>query len=481
MKLRRLLRGISEIEVKGSQNVEISSLSSDSRTIVPGSLFFAKKGTTCDGGDFIRQAVQNGAVAIVAENFDPFLNSLTQIICKNPGQIEARLAARYYGKPSGQLFIAGVTGTKGKTTTSYIIRHLLEGLGKKCGLIGTVETILGEKKYPSTLTTHGAIQNQKLLREMVLQGCQAAVLEVSSHGLSQGRIAEISFDLALFTNLYPDHLDYHKTIEEYAAAKRKLFETCKGQAILNADSPWAQFMREGRAALSFGIDNKADIQASQIELSQKGVSFSVGRERFQSPLIGRFNIYNLLGAIGVGVSLGVPLKQLAEILSSFQLVPGRLESVPNERGIQVFVDYAHTGEALASVLQALREIGGKRIIALFGCGGNRDPARREKMAAAAETFADLSIVTSDNPRKEDPLEIGRQILAAFQKPAKVLFELDRKKAIERAIQLAEAGDIVLIAGKGHERMQIFANQMIPFDDIAIAKEALKKLAFSAIL
>lgn len=469
-KLKALLKPF-EVEVRGSKEVEITGITADSRTAAPGSLFIAKKGTLYDGTQYIMEAVQAGAVAIVTDFFDPFLKQ-TQIVCSHPADLEAKLAARFYGNPSAELFVIGVTGTKGKTTTSYLIHHLFEGLKIPCGLVGTVETIVGKNRFDSTLTTHGAIQNQKLLREMVLQGCKAAVLEVSSHGLIQKRVDEIDFDVALFTNLTPDHLDYHKTTQEYAFAKKKLFER-GAMAIVNADSPWAEFMAQ--EAITYGIERQADVRAQEIQFTSKGIECVVNAygqtAHLHSFLLGRFNVYNLLAAIAVGLE-HAPLASIVEILSCFSHAPGRLERIANEQGFEVFVDFAHSGEALENVLATLREIAKRRLLVIFGCGGDRDSKRRTSMACAAEKWADLTIVTNDNPRSEDPQEICRQILTGFQHPGKVFVELDRKKAIERAISFAEPGDIVLIAGKGHEKTQIFAHQTLPFDDVAVAKEAL---------
>lgn len=480
MKLKELIRKFPELKVMGSKEVEITGITADSRIVSPGNLFVAKKGSVSDGTEFIAQAVAAGASAILTPIYNPFLKQ-TQILCEQPQAWEARLAAHYYRNPSRDLWIAGVTGSKGKTTTTYLLRHLLMSLGRPCGLIGTIEKILSEeKRFPSTMATHDAISNQKLLREMANNGCESAILEVSSHGLAQKRVEEIAFDLALFTNLYPDHLDYHKTIEAYASEKRKLFET-GAFGIYNADSPWTPFMKEDRAGLTFGIEAEADVRADAIRLDAAGGSFTVQGERFFVPFMGRFNISNVLGAIAVGIYLKVDLAKLASIFAKTPPVPGRLEQVPNDLGIRVFVDYAHMGEALEYVLKTLREIAPKKIIVVFGCGGGRDPARRLGMGAAAAKWADLSIVTSDNARDEDPQEICSQILAAFEKGKKVITEIDRAKAIRLAIQLAEAGDLVLIAGKGHERVQIFAHQSMPFDDLAVAKQELQIRQSSAIL
>lgn len=482
VKLKQLVSRIPDLKIKGSKEVEITGLSADSKTVAPGNLFIAKKGAVRDGAEFIPQAVLAGAVAILAPFYDPFLK-VTQLIHEKPEKLEAKLAARYYQEPSKELWIAGITGTKGKTTTSYLIHHLLNSLKRTAGLVGTVETIVGAKRFPSAFTTHDVIRNQKLLREMIAAGEKAAVLEVSSHGLDQGRVEEIDFDLAIFTNLYPDHLDYHKTIEEYAAAKKKLFSQARAR-IFNADSSYTPYMKGDLDGMTYGVGGEADLRAFDIDLSGK-TSFQVEycgkRERFSTSLMGRFNIYNLLASISAGLHLGADLPTLAAIFSETPHIPGRLQQVENTLGFRVFVDFAHSGESLENVLSTLREIAKKRLIVVFGCGGGRDPARREGMAAAAEKWADLAVVTTDNSRHEDPNEITRQILSAFNNREKAILELDRKKAIEISIELAKEGDIVLIAGKGHERVQIFGSQSVPFDDCLIAKEALQNRSSSAIL
>lgn len=470
VKLGNLVKGIKGVEVRGSKEVEIKTLCSDSRISSPGCLFIAKKGEKYDGSQFIQEAVNGGAKAFVTNVYDPFI-SLPQIICENPAAIEAVLAARFFQRPSKKLFVVGVTGSKGKTTTTYLIRHLLEGFQEKCGLIGTVEIIAGERRQ-SSYTTHDAISNQKLLNEMVLQKCSSAVLEVSSHGLSQDRVAEIDFDIGVFTNLYPDHLDYHKTIEHYAASKRKLFDLVSGIAIVNGDSPWAPYMRGKTKGLTFGMDGQADIRAKEVVASESGISFTVDSVLFESRLMGFFNVYNLLASIAVGVAKGKSLKEISAALKSFPGVPGRLEKIENKKGIHVFVDYAHTGESLENVLSCLKTFAKKRIIVVFGCGGNRDKARRKEMAMASQKYADAIVVTSDNPRTEDPEQICRDILQGFSSLKNVVVEPDRKGAIAKAIGQAKEGDFVLIAGKGHEKVQIFLNQTVTFDDVAVAKEIL---------
>jgi len=482
MKLKQLVKGIPIQEIKGSKEVEITGISADSRTVAPGNLFIAKKGGSFDGTQFIPQAISAGAAAVLTDFYDPFLG-VTQLIHQDVRVVEGQLAARYHGDPSKELFVVGITGTKGKTTTTYLVKHLLDGLGKKAGLVGTVETIIGDNRFFSKLTTHDVIANQKILREMVLKGCESVAFEVSSHGLDQGRVDEIEFDVGIFTNLYPDHLDYHPNIDEYAKAKKRLFERTRERAVFNSDSPWWKKMAEGCKAdiWTFGVEEKADLQGKNIVFTEKGTEFEVhfqGKKwDFRTKLMGRFNVYNVLGAVAVGLHTGAEMEKMGEILESFETAPGRLESV----GKGIFVDFAHSGEALENVLRTMREIARKRVIVIFGCGGNRDPARRKGMAQAAERFADVPIVTSDNPRQEDPNQICKEILEGFKEPKKAIVELDRKKAISLGVGMMENGDLLLIAGKGHEKIQIFAHQTVPFDDVTVAKEALQNRENSAIL
>jgi UDP-N-acetylmuramoyl-L-alanyl-D-glutamate--2,6-diaminopimelate ligase len=482
MKLKQLLKGL-PLAVRGSKEVEITSLTADSRTAAPGSLFFAQQGATHDGASFIPQALQAGASAILTAVYDPFCPA-TQIIAPRPSEWQAPLAARFYAFPSRSLYIAAVTGTKGKTTSTYLLHHILQALRGPAGFISTVETLAGERRFPSSLTTPFPIHNHKWLREMALSGSKSAAIEVSSHALDQGRIDEIELNAALFTNLTPDHLDYHKNMEAYAAAKRRLFEKLASSpkqercALYNADSPYGKWMAApaaGLPTLSFGLD-KGDLRATDVQLiggTRFTASYQGESALFYSPLMGRFNIYNLLGALALGLALGAPLSSLVEPLASFAAVPGRLEKVGDGKGPQVFVDYAHEGQSLASVLQTLRETCRGKLICVFGCGGERDPLRRQGMGQAAERFADRIVVTSDNPRREDPLAIIRDILTALKTPSYALVEPDRKRAIQAAIQMASPDDTVLIAGKGHEKVQLFHGQTLPFDDVEEAKIALQ--------
>jgi UDP-N-acetylmuramoyl-L-alanyl-D-glutamate--2,6-diaminopimelate ligase len=467
--LKELIRAFPELQVKGRKDLVLRGISSHSKMVAPGYLFVAHK------LDFIEEAIKGGAIAVVSELFNPFLQ-ITQLIHPKPKALEPFLAAKFYGSPAKELRMIGVTGTKGKTTTTYWIRHLLESVGERCGLIGTIETIAGDRKVRSQLTTHDVIYNQKWLHEMVSQGCTAAVLEVSSHGVDQKRIDQIPFQMGIFTNLFPDHLDYHQTMELYAAAKREFLHKAE-ISIVNQDSPWSDFMMKEKKAFTFGIQKKADLMGAHIQTSFLGTKVILTYLRqeilFSIPLLGEFNVYNLLASVSVGLQMGLSLDAMAQIFQKPISIPGRLEKIVNHRNLTIFVDFAHTEEALASVLQTLKNIAPGRVIVVFGAGGNRDPRRREGMGRAAAEFADLAIITSDNPRKEDPMMICHEIFLGFgAQSKKATIEIDRRKAIALAIQMMHSNDILLIAGKGHETTQEIQNQKLPFDDRIVIHEFL---------
>lgn len=477
LKLKRLLRNIPVQAIKGSKEVEITGLTANSKTVAPGNLFIAKKGFNHDGARFIPDAIANGAVAILTDLYDPFFPQVTQIIHSDVSSIEALIAKEYYGHPSDHLFLIGITGTNGKTTTSYLIRHLFNQLEEECGLIGTIEWIVGQHVFPSSQTTPDVLTNYKLFHEMVLSGSKSCVMEVSSHALDQGRVGAIAFDTAVFTNLTQDHLDYHGTMEAYAQAKAKLFSGLLSTAVVNADVPehLAMIAQCPAKILRYGIDHHYELFATEVSLSSQGTRFVVNAEGksipFHSSLIGRYNIYNVLAAIGVGLSRGFALEKILGALKSFRSVPGRLEAIVNAKGLNLFVDYAHTDDALFNVLKTVNEFKKGRLITVFGCGGNRDVTKRPKMGAVAEALSDLVIITSDNPRQEDPTEIIRQILSGLKDPAKAQVIVDREEAIQRAVKIAHSDDIVLIAGKGHENYQVFSDQTIQFDDRIAARQA----------
>jgi len=492
MKLKQLVKGLKEAVIKGSKEIEISGLSANSKLVGPGYLFVAKRGLKSDGNRFVRDAIQAGATSILSDIYDPSLGSITQIIHPDVVEAEAQLAANFYQNPSLELCMVGITGTSGKTTTSYAIRHIFETLNLQAGLIGTIEYAVGKNSYPAIRTTPDVITNHKLLKEMLKNGAQSCVMEVTSHALVQKRFAHIEYDIAVFTNLSHEHLDYHNTMEEYLKAKRILFENlaakseCKKtafpkMAVVNADSPWTEKLLEGLKlnVLSFGIEKQAHIVASDIRFTKEGSTFCVHtndeKEEFFWPLVGRFNVYNALAAIGVGLTLGLSLEELVPILRNFYSAPGRLERIPNAQGLNIYVDYAHKVDALKNVLSTLRECTKGRLITLFGCGGDRDREKRPMMARAAEELSDVVIITSDNPRSEDPDAIIAEITSGFQHPERHLIEKDRAEAIKRAIELATPEDIVLLAGKGHETKQEFQHKVIDFDDRLHAKEYVDSL------
>ena len=493
LKIKNLVKGIADLEIKGSREVVITGICANSKCVAPGNLFVAKQGLTQHGTVFIPDAIAGGAVAILTDIYDPFLENIVQLVHTDVLAMEEELAKRFYHHASDALLLVGITGTSGKTTTSYLVKHLLDRVGQPCGLIGSVEWIVGNHSLsPAHNTTPDMVTNQKLFYEMVQQGAKAAAIEVNSHALDQGRLRGIDFDIAVYTNLTQDHLDYHKTMEEYARVKSTLFTSLVREenprkkkaepwAIVNGDDPWhKKILADCRAkVLTYGIDQPVDLYARDIRLSAEGISCTVHYQNeklpFKMGLIGRFNIYNCLAAIGVGLAHGLSLEQILPHLATFKSVRGRLERVPNKRGLSIFVDYAHKEDALKNVLITLKEISKGRIITLFGCGGNRDQGKRPKMGAVVEELSDVALITNDNPRNEDPEAIVAQILTGFREPSRALIELDRRAAIRRALEMACAEDVVLIAGKGHEPYQIFAHQTLPFDDAQVVREELVAL------
>lgn len=493
MKLKKLLKDIPIKEIRGCNDILITGICSNSKLVSPGNLFIARKGLNEHGEKYIAEAIAAGAIAIATDIVNPFLKNVTQIIHPNVALIEAMLAANYYQFPSDELYMVAITGTNGKTTTSFLVKHLLDRLKKPSGLIGTIEYIMGNHRYPATRTTPDVITNHKMLREMVLQSCKACVMEVSSHALTQNRVENIHYDVAIFTNLTLDHLDYHETMEAYALAKNKLFLTHplkkerKKIAIINVDSPWAAKVIEGStfSKLTYGIENHGgiDVKAENIQLSKESTFFTLVYQGKKYPckshLIGRFNVYNYLAAISVGLSKGESVEKLIDIMSTATSPSGRLEPIPNRINRTIYVDFAHSDDALKNVLESLNELKTKKIITVFGCGGDRDSTKRAKMGAVADKFSDFTIVTSDNPRSENLSIICEDICKGFTNKKNYEIVIDRASAIQRAVDLSEEGDIILIAGKGHEAYQIFAHHTIEFDDRKVVLEICQKLETQA--
>lgn len=474
MKLKKLLKDL-DVEIKGSsRDIEITNMTSNSKLVGPGNLFVAKKGMSHDGVTFIPDAIASGAVAILTDLYNPFLTQVSQVIAKDVVEVEAILAKRFFADPSSHLYTVGITGTCGKTTSSFYTKYVLDGEAET-GLMGTIETIIGDLRFESTLTTPDVISTQKILRDMVNVGLKQGVIEISSHALSQKRVFEVSLDIAVFLNLTPEHLDYHETMEAYFLEKRKIFDLLKpgGKAIIGIDCPYGQRLLREREACTFGLSSAADISASSVRYTIEGASFilhtPLGSVAAEIPYFGDHNVCNALVAVAVALQKGMDLAKIVERLASLPPVAGRMEKVENERGVHVYVDFAHKESALEEVLKSLRNVASGKITTVFGCGGNRDREKRPKMAEIAERYSNYVIVTSDNPRKEEPSKIAEEIVAGFREKNFSII-LDRKEAIGEAIARSDPGDVVLIAGRGHERHQIFAGQIQPFSDVQVAKE-----------
>ena len=462
-------------------DVPVSGLECDSRKIERGFVFVALRGAKLDGNAFIGEAARRGASAVIADAVPDSPTGVPVVSVPDSREAAARLASAFYGHPSKRLKIVGVTGTNGKTTTTYLAEFLLDQHQKKPGVIGTVSYRYAGVETPAVETTPGPLDLQRLFSAMVQSGCESAVMEVSSHALDQHRVGGIDFTAAVFTNLTQDHLDYHGSMQAYFESKAKLFSglSSGSTAVLNCDDAWSAKLAGLTAArvLTFGIERDADLRALSLRRNADSMDFELvhrGRRTAVSlPLIGRHNVYNALAALGVCEALGVPVEEAARSLRAFPGVPGRLEAVRCGQPFTVLVDFAHTPDGLENVLQALAEHRQKKLFVVFGCGGDRDRTKRPKMAAIAAQWADFVYVTSDNPRSEKPQAIADEICAGFPSGFRNrTVVLDRRKAIRQALLAARAGDIVLLAGKGHERAQIIGDQALPFSDREEAEKVL---------
>ena len=488
MQLKQILSRVAVAAFEGPAEVDIRSLCYDSRQAGEGSMFVALRGGKNDGHRHLTQAVERGAAALMVETVPPGLPDTVACIQVNDTRHAlAEAAAAFFRHPSSKLKVAGVTGTNGKTTTTFLLKHICERAMLRCGLIGTVRYEIGSETLPSSHTTPEALDLQALLAQMRESGCKAAVMEVSSHALAQQRVSQVEFDAAVFTNLTQDHLDFHSDLQSYFNTKASLFtdhlpaQTKKrGVAIINIDDRYGQELLarlpKSASVVTYGVGSRADFRASAFKTELAGTSYQLDTQDrsflVRLPLIGKFNIYNSLAALAAASALGIQLRSAVMALASAPPVPGRLELVAAKRNYQVYVDYAHTDDALHNVLRTLRDLSPHRLIVVFGCGGDRDRAKRPLMAQAAEQWADHAIVTSDNPRSEDPAAIIRDIEKGFVKGGYEVV-VDRRQAIERAVSLAQARDIIVIAGKGHEAYQQFADETLPFDDARIAKAAIE--------
>ncbi len=483
MTVSELIESITTLDIAGDANTEIAGIAYDSRQVKPGWLFVAIPGTRTDGADFIPDALSHGAVAVLSENQLELGHGVVHIQVPHARRALAELASAFYGHLSHQMKMIGVTGTNGKTTTTYMIRNILLDGGYLPGLIGTVAYEFGGRSLPSMRTTPEAPDIHSMLLQMKEQGCDAVVMEVSSHAIAMQRVHGIDFNIGVFTNLTQDHLDFHRDMDSYFDAKANLFESLDPEenhaAVVNVDDPWGRRLVEERKldveVVTYGFGEEAQVRAEAIRLDLHGTSFRVhtpwGAGRVQLQLLGRFNVHNALAAIAAGGCCGIPLENIIQSLHRMESVPGRLELVPCRKGRKIFVDYAHTDDALRNVLATLRDICKGRLIVVFGCGGNRDRGKREKMGRVAGELADYAIVTSDNPRREDPGAIVGEIITGFEDSSRYEVILDRRDAIAAAVAMMHRKDMLLIAGKGHETYQEFAGTVVPFDD----REAVKEL------
>ncbi len=480
MKLRELLRGIEILSSTAEPDMELSGISCDSRSTAPGELFVAISGYASDGHRFIPMAVNRGAAAVLCQT--PPAEDIPYIQVQDSRRALATVSRNYYHNPGAEMTLIGVTGTNGKTTSTLLLKHILEdSLGAKVGLVGTNGNWIGDMELATERTTPDSYTLQKLFRQMADEGCTHVVMEVSSHALDQDRVAELRFTVGVFTNLTQDHLDYHKTMENYAAAKAKLF-SISDQGIINLDDPWAEyFLHQAKCPVStYAIDNSsAALVAEAIRLLPDRVEFTavMGEERQEIRLgiPGRFSVYNALDVLACCHALGISLEVSARSLSTAKGVKGRVEPVPTDGDYTVLIDYAHTPDALENVLRTVRETAPGRVVAVFGCGGDRDRGKRPIMGKIGTSLADFAIITSDNPRTEDPDSIIQEILSGVETDkSRYTAITDRSQAIAYAINRHQSGDVILLAGKGHETYQEINHVKYPMDEREIVAEILER-------
>ena len=491
MRLNELASTLTIKHIIGSVDIRVSGIQTDSRKVTEGDLFICLPGHTVDGHNYAQQAMEKGAAALVV---DHQLNiDLPQIIVKDCRYAMAVLADAFFGSPSKQMKVIGITGTNGKTTTAYLIEKIMNDHNVKTGLIGTIQMRYGGRTFPMSGTTPEALELQRSLHDMAASGTRCCVMEVSSHALEQGRVKGTDFRTAIFTNLSQDHLDYHNTMDEYRAAKGLFFSRMgnafqniqdkRKYAVLNADDPTSAYFKNITSAevVTYGLEEGVDVRATGIVISAQGTDFHVdsfnGSTDIKLKMVGKFNVYNALGAITATLLEGIPLHEIKRSLESLSGVDGRVESVEAGQPFAVIVDYAHTPDGLENVLKTVNEFAVGRVLTVFGCGGDRDKTKRPIMGKIAAKYSDVVFVTSDNPRTEDPESILKDIeqgLIDDQVPQEnyLLIE-DRRVAIQKAIDMASPEDVVLIAGKGHETYQLIGQTTHDFDDRIVAKEAIR--------
>lgn len=485
MNLSSILSNINFEILQGNIDMKINKICYDHRKIEEGDLFIAIVGTKVNGHKFVNDAIKNGAKAvIITENIENNFNEITVIKVEDGRKALAVISSNYYGNPSSKLKLIGITGTNGKTTSTFMVKSILESKGYKVGLIGTIANYIGYKKINSSHTTPESLELHKLFKDMLDEGIEYCIMEVSSHSLSLDRVYGINFEYGIFTNLTRDHLDFHKTFEEYFKAKYKLFEMSKN-VIINIDDMYGEkiveLLKEDRnkKVITYSIDNNADYRAYDEKIFSKGVEFKVLNENLKENLYcslpGRYNIYNSLGAIIVSLEEGVQLEDIKKSLSNV-MVPGRCEIVSKNKNLDfdIIVDYAHTPDGLQNILSTAREFTNGRLISVFGCGGDRDKTKRPIMGKVGCNLSDIAVITSDNPRTEEPMSIINDIIKGLDNKNYIVIE-NRREAIKRAIVEAKAGDVIVIAGKGHEDYQILKEGKIHFDEREVVDDILKEV------
>lgn len=478
MKVKNLLCNIEYKLLQGSVDTEIKKVEYDSRKVSENDAFLCITGFKTDGHKYALNAVKSGASVIFCEKeIEGIDENVTVIKFENTRKALAHIAAEFYGRPSERMNVVGVTGTNGKTTTTFLIKSVLDKIGHKTGIIGTIENRIGDEVIPTERTTPESLELQELFKRMADEGCKDVVMEVSSHALDLHRVDEIRYNIGIFTNLTQDHLDYHITMENYKIAKSLLFERCLS-SVINIDDEAGDFMvskSKGRV-ITFAIDKKADLQAENIHISADGVKFTLDYEGEEYPVSlntpGKFSIYNALGAIGACILMGIDMNTIIEGLSKNKGVSGRFQTVRSKRGFNAIVDYAHTPDGLENILKTAKEFVKGRIITVFGCGGDRDRTKRPIMGEIAGIYSDYCVITSDNPRTEDPARILDDVEPGTKKSGCEYIKIvDRREAINYAVKMAKEGDVVVVAGKGHENYQIFADKTIHFDDVEEVRKA----------
>jgi UDP-N-acetylmuramoyl-L-alanyl-D-glutamate--2,6-diaminopimelate ligase len=475
MDIERVIAALAPVDVLGRAPVEIADLAYDARSATPGSLFFCVPGSRADGHDFAAEAVANGAVALVVER--PLELEVPQVVVEDARRAMGVAADEFFERPTEELELAGVTGTNGKTTTAFLLYSILAAGSRRPGLLGTIESRVGGERRPALRTTPEAIDLQRSFREMLDGGDRSCALEATSHGSELGRLDRVRFSALVFTNLTQDHLDFHGTIERYFGAKRRLFTEERPPAAINVGDPYGRRLAEELQGhdqlLTFGFADDAELRPESLDLGPRGARFTTDGLELETRLRGRFNVENVLGAVAAARLLGIEDEAIARGVRELRGVPGRFEAVDEGQPFAVLVDYAHTPDSLENVLRTARDLAQNRLICVFGCGGDRDRGKRPLMGRIASELADLAIVTSDNPRSEEPDAIIGEIVAGAAGDVEV--EPDRREAIAHAIDAAQDGDVVVIAGTGHEQGQQFADRTVPFDDRDVAREALRRL------